>query len=85
MDYNESDKFLTLSTCTREVDKGKKRADCRIVIVSRMVRENETAYVDTSKSIMNENPKYPQIWYDNKGLSNPYINDEKWYPFEINE
>lgn len=85
VDYNESDKFLTLSTCTREVDKGKKRADCRIVIVSRMVRENETAYVDTSKSIMNENPKYPQIWYDNKGLSNPYINDEKWYPFEINE
>lgn len=69
VDYNESDKFLTFSTCTREVDKGKKRADCRIVIVSRMVRENETAYVDTSKSIMNENPKYPQIWYNNKGLS----------------
>ena len=69
VDYNESDKFLTLSTCTKEVDKGKKRADCRIVIVSRMVRENETAYVDTSKSIMNENPKYPQIWYNNKGLS----------------
>lgn len=69
VDYNESDKFLTLSTCTREVDKGKKRADCRIVVVSRMVRENETAYVDTSKSIMNENPKYPQIWYNNKGLS----------------
>lgn len=84
VDYNENDKFLTLSTCTREADKGKKRADCRIVIVARMVRPNESESVDTSKCKVNENPKYPQIWYDNKGKTNPYINDEKWYPIEIN-
>lgn len=82
IDVNESDKILTLSTCTREADKGKIWSDCRIVIFSRMVREGESAYVNTSLSVKNENPKYPQIWYDNKGLVNPYINDEKWYPIE---
>lgn len=83
VEYNENDKFLTLSTCTRTVDKGNQRADCRIVIVSRMVRENESEYVDVSKAVKNPKPKYPQIWYTNKGIENPYKSDEKWYPYEI--
>lgn len=82
VEYNENDKFLTLSTCTRSVDKNNQRADCRIVIVSRMVRENESDYVDVSKASVNLNPKYPQIWYTNNGLDNPYASDEKWYPYE---
>ncbi len=82
VEYNENDKFLTLSTCTRSVDKDNQRADCRIVIVSRMVRENENDDVDVSKASVNPNPKYPQIWYTNHGVDNPYKSDEKWYPYE---
>lgn len=85
VDYNENDRFLTLSTCTRSVDKNDKRADCRIVIVSRMVREDENAAVDVSNAYENANPKYPQIWYTNKGIENPYKSDEQWYPYELEE
>lgn len=81
VDVNSSDKILTLSTCTREVDTKDYRADCRIVILARMVRDGETATVDVSKVQKNPNPKYPQIWYDLKGLENPYKDDEKWYPY----
>lgn len=84
VDVNESDQILTLSTCTRAADKGKNRADCRIVIVARMVREGESDNVDVSKALINDNPKYPQIWYDNNDMDNPYINDEKWYPVDLN-
>lgn len=83
IDYNENDQFLTLSTCTREVDKNGQRADSRIAIVARMLRPNENEFVDTSLATINENPKYPQIWYTNNNIDNPYINDEKWYPYEI--
>lgn len=82
VDVNENDKFLTLSTCTREVDTDSYRADCRIVIVARMVRDGESASVDTSSARKNSNPKYPQIWYDKYGLENPYKDDPLWYPKE---
>ena len=82
VDVNENDKFLTLSTCTREVDTDDYRADCRIVIVARMVRDGESASVDTSAATENANPKYPQIWYDKYGLENPYKGDALWYPKE---
>lgn len=83
VNYYMNDSFITLSTCTRDVDTDEKRADCRIAIVARMVRPNESEYVDVSSATKNENPKYPQIWYTNNGLENPYANDEKWYPYEI--
>lgn len=82
VDVNENDKILTLSTCTREVDTPGYRTDCRIVIAARMVRDGEAQTVDTSKARINENPKYPQIWYDLKNQRNPYYSDEKWYPQE---
>lgn len=82
VDVNENDKFLTLSTCTREVDTADYRADCRIVIVARMVRAGESAFVDTSAAKENASPKYPQIWYDKYGLINPYKDDTHWYPKE---
>lgn len=85
VDFNKDDKFLTLSTCTREVDTGKKRADCRIAIVARMVRPGEDAAVNTSLAVKNSNPKYPQVWYDKYNKQNPYIHDQKWYPIEITE
>ncbi|MCC8016213.1 MAG: class B sortase, partial [Clostridiales bacterium] len=85
VDINKNDKTLTLSTCTREVDKGKERADCRIVIVARMVRNGESASVDTSEAVKNSNPKYPQIWYTNKGIENPYKDDPLWYPLDLSD
>lgn len=66
------DKLLTLVTCTYEFN------DARFVVVGRMVRENEENTVDTSNATLNTNPKFPQAWYDAKGLTNPFKDDEKW-------
>lgn len=82
VDVREGDKLLTLSTCTREVDTDSYRADCRIVIVARMVRPGESESVDVSAARENDSPKYPQIWYDLKKRENPYAADEKWYPLD---
>lgn len=89
VDINDDDKMLVLSTCARNLDTVNKygkttyRADVRLVVLARAVRDGESAEVDTSKAYLNENPKYPQLWYDNKNIKNPYKNDEKWYPQEV--
>lgn len=68
------DKLLTLSTCSYEFGKA------RLVVVARLCRENEDPTVDTSDAAINPSPKYPQAWYDAKGLANPYKDDDKWTP-----
>lgn len=88
VDINEDDKMLALSTCARHLDLFKYgrrvyRANVRIVILARAVRPGESAEVDVSKAYINENPKYPQLYYDKHNLANPYKNDEKWYPKEV--
>ena len=75
-----TDKILTLSTCTRDMDITRKQEDARCVVMARLVRAGESETVDTSKATVNPEPKYPQLWYDKFGLENPYRNDEKWYP-----
>lgn len=82
VDVNSSDKILTLSTCSRKMDVSGYRADARIVVAARLVRDGESSAVDTSKAEINPNPKYPQRYCDNMGIQNVYSNDEKWYPFE---
>ncbi|MBQ4644502.1 MAG: class B sortase [Clostridia bacterium] len=60
------DKILTLVTPTREFD------NARLVVMGRMVRENESTDVNVDAVTLNTSPKYPQAWYDKKGESNPF-------------
>ena len=74
VDIKPTDKLLTLSTCTYDFD-GE-----RLVVVGRLVREGESTEVDVSKAVANNNPRYPDRYYKKKGLTNPYLNAEKWIP-----
>ncbi|MBR5246785.1 MAG: class B sortase [Clostridia bacterium] len=65
---NANDKIITLVTCSRDFD------DARLVVMGRLVRDNESAEVDVSSATLNPQPKYPQAWYDKKGKENPYAN-----------
>ncbi len=60
------DKIITLVTTSNEFD------GARFVVVGRMVRENESVEVDVDSVTLNTSPKYPQVWYDNKGNNNPF-------------
>lgn len=58
VDYNTSDHFLTLSTCSYDF------TDARVVVVARQVREGEdVSNLDTSKAYYNSNPLMPDKWY----------------------
>ncbi len=72
VDINLSDKILTLSTCAYDFD------DARLVVVARQRREGESIAVDTSKAYKNEDPRYPQAWYDAYGKTNTHANDPIW-------
>lgn len=81
VDVNTDDKILSLSTCTRDMDiRGNGETNARCVVVARMVRDGESAQVDTSLAVKNDNPRYPQIWYKKNKTTNPYKDAEKWYP-----
>ncbi len=60
------DKIITLVTCSHEFE------DARLVVMGRMVRENESPTVNVDAATVNTSPKYPQAWYDKKNLQNPY-------------
>lgn len=72
VDINEKDKILTLSTCCYDFD------DARLVVVAREKREGESVSVDPSKAYYNQNPRYPQAWYDANKKSNPYAESARW-------
>ncbi len=81
VDVLPTDKILTLSTCTRDLDlSSSKQEDARCVVMTRLVREGESETVQIENAAVNENPKYPQLYYDKHKLKNPYKNDAKWYP-----
>ena len=66
VDISENDELLTISTCNYSFD------GARMIIVCRKVRKGENADVNLSLVATNKSPKYPQAWYDEKGLNNPY-------------
>lgn len=74
VDILSTDKILTLSTCCYDFD------SARLVVVARLRREGESLSVDTSQAVKNENPKYPQAWYDANKKQNPYREDARWNP-----
>ncbi len=73
VDIALSDKFLTISTCVYDFD------EARLIILARMVRPGESTAV-SGRVYGNENPRYPQAYYDKLKLVNPYAEAEQWYP-----
>ncbi len=73
VDYQAGDQILTLSTCDRTVMK-----NGRLVVVARLIRENEQQTIDLDSVMPNLNPKYPAAWYQKKNKVNPYQNSVKW-------
>lgn len=73
VDVLPSDKLLTLSTCSHEFE------DARFVVIARLVRTGESASVDTSRVVVNSKPRYPQAYYNKKGINNPYKNASRWF------
>lgn len=70
VDVLPTDTVVTLQTCTYEF------TEARFVIMARRTRPGEDKSVDVANARINNDAKYPQAWYDAKGLYNPYANNE---------
>ncbi len=73
VDYRAGDKIITLSTCDKTVLK-----EGRLVLVARLVREDETDSVNTDLASVNSKQKFPAGWYSKKKQKNPYENAVRW-------
>lgn len=78
VDVQPTDKIITLSTCTYFFDRNGSTQNARFAVVARLVREGESESVDTSLAVKNENVRYPQLYYNVFGGTNPYRNASKW-------
>ena len=65
---NAEDSYLTLVTDSVEFDGAK------LVIMARKLHENEE--IDFSKVQLNKNPRYPEIYYIQRGIKNPFDIEE---------
>lgn len=72
-----TDKVITLSTCIYDYGAS---VDTRLVVVGRLLHEGESEAIDAS--LVKDNPDYrrPQVWYNSRGMANPYKNTEAWVP-----
>lgn len=62
VDVKENDKVLTLVTCSEDFN------NSRFVVMARKTRTSEEGAVNVVDAKLNPNPRYPQAWYDKKGL-----------------
>lgn len=72
VDVNANDRILTLYTCNYYPF-----SDSRLVVFARQIRDGESEEIDTSKVYWNSNCRYPQKYYDKKGLTNPFAEVEE--------
>ncbi len=80
VDMKSTDSILTLSTCSYNFDVGSTDITSRLVVVARLLRDDESEEIDAS--LVKDNPDYrrPQRWYSLKGKTNPYKSSVKWTP-----
>lgn len=80
VDFTETDKLLTLSTCAYDFNSSAGDVDTRLVVLARMLRPGESESIDPA--LVKPKPDYrrPQVWYNRNGLTNPYRNEERWTP-----
>ena len=77
----ETDKIITLSTCTHVYDSLKNGGvDARLVVVGRLLRDGEANEFDADTVTVNEDYRRPQLWYDKNGKTNPYSSHRSWKP-----
>ncbi len=69
VDIKADDEVITLVTCINDFD------NARFVVMARKVRAGEDETVSVNNAVLNSNPRYPQAWYDKKGLEG-YVSDE---------
>lgn len=74
VDILSSDKVLTLSTSVDDFE------GARLVVVARLVREDEGKGIDETLVKKNKSPRYPQVWYDANGKENPFTSSDNWIP-----
>ncbi len=61
------DTILTLVTDSEEFEGAK------LVVMAQKVQEDET--LNTSNATISKSPRYPQVWYKNKGIDFPFENN----------
>lgn len=77
VDVKPDDRFITLSTCSHTCDIDG-RVNARFVVVGRLLRDGESEEVNVDLAYQNENPRMPQLWYDLRGLTNPFADVPIW-------
>lgn len=67
VDIDPYDQIITLSTCCYDFD------DARLVVMGRLVRDGETADVNTAEAAANNDVLYPRAWYEKKKKPIPQL------------
>ena len=70
VEVKNGDNILTLVTLADDFD------GARLVVMARQIADDGAEQIDVMSSTFNPKPKYPKIWYDNKGLEYPYEKTE---------
>ena len=67
VDVQPDDRIVTLITCADDFE------NARLVVMARETRQGE-APIDPEIATVNPSPQYPKRWYDDRGLTDPFLN-----------